>query len=93
VPTPFPGVLTLAELMDLVDTVRRRDPGSRPDPRVPVGGPRSDANCLGLTTSAFEDVIAELEGLFGIPLLLEARRAGTCIELVALVNSQVTSGV
>ncbi|MGY1643830.1 NAD(P)-binding domain-containing protein [Geodermatophilus sp. SYSU D00703] len=88
-----PGVLTLDELMDVVGTVRRRDPGRRPAPSAAAVEPRSGANCLGLGSVQFEDVITELERSCGIPLHREAVQCSTPAELVALVNRQVTSGV
>jgi hypothetical protein len=93
VPSTFPGVLTLEELMDVVDHVRGCDPGPRPASPVTAVGPPPDPTYLGLASSQFEDVITELERRCGIPLLTEARRTSTFVELVALVNSQVTSGV
>jgi glycine/D-amino acid oxidase-like deaminating enzyme len=93
VPGVYPGVLTLDELMDVVTRVRGREPRPRPTPRVPATEPSTDPTHLGLTSSEFEDVVAELEGRCGIPLFPEARRTSTFAELVALVNSQVTSGV
>ncbi|MGY1590832.1 NAD(P)-binding domain-containing protein [Geodermatophilus sp. SYSU D00708] len=86
-----PGVLTLDELSGVVDTVRRRE--QRPESRGAAVEPRSGANCLGLGSSQFQDVIAELERSCGIPLLREAAQCSTPAELVALVNRQVTSGV
>jgi hypothetical protein len=93
VPSTFPGVLTLQELMDVVDHVRGCDPGPRPASPVTAVEPPPDPTYLGLASSQFEDVITELERRCGIPLLTEARRTSTFVELVALVNSQVTSGV
>jgi hypothetical protein len=86
-------VLTLDELMDVVTRVRGREPRPRPVPRVPEAGPSTDGTHLGLASSEFEEVVIELERRCGIPLFPEARRTSSFAELVALVNSQVTSGV
>lgn len=88
-----PGVLTLDELMDVVDGVRRRGDGGGPASRAVAVEPRSGTNCLGLPPSQFGDVITELERSCGIPLLGEAVRCSTPGELVSLVNTQVASGV
>jgi hypothetical protein len=87
-----PGVLTLDALRGVVDTVDRSDRGQRPA-RATAVEPRSGANCLGVGSSQFEDVIAELERSCGIPLHREAVQCSTPAELVALVNRQATSGV
>ncbi|MGY1683780.1 NAD(P)-binding domain-containing protein [Geodermatophilus sp. SYSU D01176] len=83
------GVLTLQELSTVVDAARGDGTGERPS----VGrGPAQD-NCLGLGSRQFEAVIAELERRCHVPLLREALQCRTPGELVALVNTQVTSGV
>ena len=89
----YPGVLTLDELMDMVTRVRGREPRPRPVTPVPEAGPSTDGTHLGLASSEFEDVVVELERRCGIPLFAEARRTSSFAELVAFVNSQVTSGV
>jgi hypothetical protein len=84
------GVLTLPELMDLVDTVRRAtlaDQGQAAGPGGLAG------NCLELPPVAFEAVIEELERQCRIPLLREALSCRSARELVRLVNVQVSSGV
>jgi hypothetical protein len=88
-----PGVLTVDELMDLVDAVRARRNAARPGSGTPGDEPRQDANCLGLASWEFEDVVSELERSNGIPLRREVARCSSPVELVALVNRQVTSGV
>jgi hypothetical protein len=88
--TPL-GVLTLQELRAAVDAADTCGGGI--GERPPIGGRASRANCLGLEPGQFEGVIAELERRCHIPLLREALQCRTPGELVALVNTQVTSGV
>jgi 6-phosphogluconate dehydrogenase-like protein len=88
-----PGVLTVDELMDLVDAVRARRDAARSGSGTPGDEARQDANCLGLASWEFEDVVSELERSNGIPLRREVARCSSPVELVALVNRQVTSGV
>jgi hypothetical protein len=89
-PSPVPaGVLTLQELAEVVDGVRR-------DSSAPIAAGAEqdgDANCLGLAAPEFDGVITELEQRCRIPLLHEARQCSTPAELVGLVNTQVMSGV
>jgi hypothetical protein len=87
------GVLTIKELMDVVDTVCARHDAPRQASRMTAAESRHEANCLGLASSEFEDVITELERSCGIPLRREAVQCSTPVQLVALVNRQVTSGV
>lgn len=87
-----PGVLTVGELGDLVDAVRARRDAPRRPPGTTGDQPR-EANCLGLASPEFEEVVSELERRNGIPLRREVARCSSPGELVALVNSQVTSGV
>jgi hypothetical protein len=93
VPGEYPGVLTLEELMDLVHTVRGRVSDPERASGVPAAETSTDPTHLGLASTEFEDVIAELERRCGVPLFPEARGTSSFAELVALVNSQVTSGV
>lgn len=78
------GVLTLDELIEIID--RRRD---RRSPEAP--GQESASNCLGLTSQEFAAVIDELERILHIPLFLEALRCCSASDLVAFVNTQATS--
>jgi hypothetical protein len=93
VPRTHLGVLTLEELMDVVDRVSGREPRPRPPSRVAAVALPPDPGHLGLASSEFADLVTELERRCGIPLLPEARRTTSFTELVALVNSQATSGV
>ncbi|MGY1638689.1 hypothetical protein ACI78V_18745 [Geodermatophilus sp. SYSU D00742] len=83
------GPLTLLELTEVVAAVCRR--GSTPPPAA--ADPVPAGNCLGLPSAAFDRVVAELERRFHLPLQAEARWCRTPVEFVALVNTQVTSGV
>jgi 2-hydroxy-3-oxopropionate reductase len=85
-PVP-PGVLTLQELLAAVGGGHGNGNGNGND------GRHGRDNCLGVEPARFEGVIAELERRCRIPLLREARQCRTPDELVALVNTQVTSGV
>lgn len=78
------GVLTLNDLIEIVD--RRRDRSS-----PAAEGPESPSNCLGLTPPEFSAVVDELERMLHIPLLLEALRCNSAADLVAFVNTQATS--
>jgi hypothetical protein len=91
---PFtpPGVLTLQELTAAVDAACGSDGGTVAD-LSRIGGRLPRENCLGLESGQFEGVIAELERRCHVPLLREALECRTPGELVALVNTQVTSGV
>ncbi|SNR24547.1 hypothetical protein [Blastococcus mobilis] len=83
------GPLTMRELTEVVATVCDGDP-------VHLGTAREwsrEANCLGLPSDRFAEVIAVLETCFFVPLLPEALRCTTPRELVELINTQVTSGV
>jgi hypothetical protein len=88
-----PGVLTLHELVDLVDAVCERGHAPGPAAAATAGEPHPDPNCLGLTCAQFEAVVTELERRCGIPLLRESLQCSSPEDLVALVNTQVTSGV
>jgi len=88
-----PGVLTPHELVDLVDAVCERGHAPGPAAVATAGEPHADPNCLGLTRATFEAVVTELERRCGIPLLRESLQCRSPEELVALVNTQVTSGV
>jgi NAD binding domain of 6-phosphogluconate dehydrogenase len=88
-----PGVLTLQELVDLVDAVCERGLAPGPAAAATAGEPHPDPNCLGLTGAQFEAVVTELERRCGIPLLRESLQCSSPEDLVALVNTQVTSGV
>ncbi len=83
------GPLTMRELTEVVATVCGGDP-MRPET---VGERSQEANCLGLPFGRFAEVVAVLEQWFSLPLLPEALRCSTPTELVALINTQVTSGV
>ena len=91
--TAPPGVLMLHELVDLVDAVRERGHAPGRAPAATAGEPHPDPNCLDLTWAQFEGVITELERRCGIPLLRESLQCSSPEDLVALVNTQVTSGV
>jgi hypothetical protein len=86
-------VLTLHELVDLVDAVCERGHAPGPAAAATAGEPHRDPNCLGLTRDQFEAVVTELERRCGIPLLRESLQCSSPEDLVALVNTQVTSGV
>jgi hypothetical protein len=88
-PIVITGPLTLLELTEVVAAVCRRPPGPLPA----AAHPRPAANCLGLPPEEFGQVVAELERRFALPLLAEALWCRSQPELVALVNTQVTSGV
>ena len=77
----------------MVDAVCRRDRGFGSTRDATVGGPPPGANSLSLSSSEFENVVTELERSCGIPLLREALQCSTPMDLVALVNQQVMSGV
>jgi len=83
-------VLTRDQLTDVVDAVCGPGRGAGSPPGK---GAHPDTNCLGLASSAFENVVTELERRCRIPLLREALQCSTPEELVALINQQVTSGV
>ena len=78
------GVLTLEELIEIVDR-------SRGHALPEANGPEKPSNCLGLTPLEFAAVIDELERMLHIPLLLEALLCRSASDLVAFVNTQATS--
>lgn len=83
------GVLTLDELMELVAGVRRQRSAQQP----PNRSRRHGLAGLGLSEPEFALVVGELERQCYVPLLELALRADNAEELVALVNTQTTSGV
>jgi hypothetical protein len=92
------GPLTEQELMDTAAAVCGAGRDSRPassatvtTATVTTSAPGT--NYLGLTSGQFDRVIAELERRFYIPLLGEALQCRSRAQLVAVINTQVTSGV
>jgi hypothetical protein len=87
------GPLTEQELMDTAAAVCGAGRDSRPASSATVTTSAPGTNYLGLTSGQFERVIAELERRFYIPLLGEALQCRSRAQLVAVINTQVTSGV
>jgi hypothetical protein len=82
----------LHELTAAVDAASGCDAGAGGRPFLDGGLPPQD-NCLGLEPRQFAGVIAALERSCHISTLREALQCRTPEELVALVNTQVISGV
>jgi 3-hydroxyisobutyrate dehydrogenase-like beta-hydroxyacid dehydrogenase len=92
-PRTTAGVFSLQELEAAIDAATGGDRPAGDGPSAGGQGPGGIANCLGLKPEVFAGVIAEVERRCCIPLLQQAHGCGTPAEFVALVNTQLTSGV